>query len=85
MENKSLKFVDYKDKIIKALQDKHVSLGIQEPVTLVDGFFNQPVYKEFTGAFVIGGPTIPMIAVVGNNSGRIYFFALKALLPDLKI
>ena len=43
------------------------------------------MYKELTGAFVIGGPTIPMIAVVGNNSGRIYFFALKALLPDIEI
>lgn len=85
MENKSLKFTDYKDQIIKALNDKGVSLGIQEPVTLIDGFINQPMYKELTGAFVIGGPTIPMIAVVGNNSGRIYFFALKALLPDIKI
>ena len=85
MENKSLKFSDYKNQIIKALDDKKNFLGIQEPVSLIDAFINQPIYKEFTGAFVIGGPTIPMIAVVGNNSGRIYFFALKALLPDLKI
>lgn len=84
MENKFLKFSEYKDQITKALNNKGNSLGIQEPVTLIDGFINQPIYNELTGSFVIGGPTIPMIAVVGK-SGRIYFFALKALLPDLKI
>jgi len=84
MENKPLKFSEYKEQITKALNDKGNSLGIQEPVTLLDGFINQPIYNELTGSFVIGGPTIPMIAVVGK-SGRIYFFALKALLPDLKI
>ena len=85
MEDKSLKFSDYREKILEALKEKGPSLGIQESVTLIDGFINQPIYKELTGAFVIGGPTIPMVAVVGNKSGRIYFFALKALLPDLKI
>jgi len=84
MENKSLKFSEYKEQIIKSLNDKGSSLGIQEPVKLIDGFINQPVYNELTDSFVIGGPTIPMIAVVGN-SGRIYFFALKALLPDIKM
>jgi len=84
MENKSLKFSEYKEQIIKSLNDKGSSLGIQEPVKLIGGFINQPVYNELTDSFVIGGPTIPMIAVVGN-SGRIYFFALKALLPDIKM
>lgn len=85
MENKSLKFSEYKEQIINALNIKGGVLGIQEPVSLIDGFINQPIYNEFTGAFVIGGLAIPMVAVVGNNSGRIYFFALKALLPDLKL
>lgn len=85
MEKKTLKFSDYKDQIIKALQKRQTSLGIHEPVTLIDGFVNQPIQKELTGGFVFGGPTIPMIAVVGNNSGRIYFFALKILLPDIEL
>jgi len=85
MENKSLKFSEYKEQIIKALNEKKADLGIQEPVTLIDGFINQPIHNELTGAFVIGGPTIPIIAVIGNKSGRLYFFALKAILPDLKI
>lgn len=85
MEKKTLKFSDYKDQIIKVLQEKQTSLGIHEPVTLVDGFINQPIQKELSGGFVIGGPAIPMIAVVGNNSGRMYFFALKALLPNVEL
>ena len=80
-----IKFEDLKQQIIDALNDRQKQLNIHEPITLIDGFVNQPLQKEFTGGLVIGGPAIPMIAVVGSNSGRIYYFALKALLPDLKI
>jgi hypothetical protein len=80
-----IQFSDYKAKIIEALNVRGAKLGIDEPITLVEGFINQPLQMEFTGGLVIGGPAIPMVAVVGNNSGRIYHFALKALLPDIKI
>lgn len=79
----TIKFEDIKPKLLKAFEKRGASLDINEGVTLVNGFISQPIMKEVKGAFVIGGPTIPMIAVVGNNSGRIYFFALKALLPDI--
>lgn len=78
-----IKFPEYKQKIIDALNVRMPQLGIHEPITLVDGFVNQPLQNEFTGGLFIGGPAIPMIAVVGNNSGRIYYFALKALIPDI--
>jgi hypothetical protein len=85
MEQKEpIKFSDYKQQIIDTLNAKEAQLGISEPITLIEGFINQPLQKEFTGGLVIGGPAIPMIAVVGNNSGRIYYFALKALIPDIK-
>lgn len=79
-----LKFEEYKQKIIDALKAKG-NLGITEPVTLVDGFVNQPIQNELSGSFVLGGPAIPMIMLLGNNSGRIYHFALKAILPDIKL
>ncbi len=82
MNNKLLKFSDYKDVITKALAEKGKSLNLHGELTLVDGFINQPICKEMTGSIVLGGPTIPMIAVVENNNGRIHFFALKALLPN---
>lgn len=81
-----IKFSDYKQEIINALNSRRSSqLGIHEPITLIDGFINQPLQNEFTGGLVIGGTSIPMIAVVGSNSGRIYYFALKALLPNISI
>ncbi len=79
-----LKFEEYKQKIITALTIKG-NLGITEPTTLIDGFVNQPIQNELSGAFVVGGPAIPMIMLLGNNSGRIYYFALKAILPDIKL
>ncbi|ADG25270.1 TPA: hypothetical protein JBI72_01310 [Legionella pneumophila] len=81
----NIKFTDYREKIIQELNNKKVFLGINEPVSLIDGFINQPIQQELSGNIVIGGPTIPMVAVVGNNSGRIYYFALKALLPSIGI
>lgn len=80
-----LKFSDYKEELIKALNARVSDHGITEPTTLIDGFINQPLQTEFTGGFVVGGPAIPMVAVAGNKSGRIYYFALKALLPSIKL
>jgi len=37
------------------------------------------------GAFVIGGPTVPAVAVVGKSTGLIYTFALKVLIPDIQL
>jgi hypothetical protein len=86
MENKQqpkiTKFADIKDELIKKINGKITLLGLNEPVTLVDGFINQPISMELSGSFIIGGPTVPMIMIVGNNTGRVHFFALKAVWPD---
>ena len=83
---KNLKFKDYKDRIIDELKKKQNKLGIHEKIILLDGFFSQQVQHELSNNVIIGGlPTIPMIAVVGEDSGRIYFFAAKALLPDINM
>ena len=81
----NIKFPDYKEDILKALNEKSVENGIHEPNTLIEGFISQPLYNELTWGLVIWWPTIPMVAVVGNSSWRIYFFALKILLPKLDI
>ncbi len=79
----NIKFSDYKEKLLKALNDTD-NTGIIEKVKLMEGFINQPVYNELTGSFIVGGPTIPMVALIGD-SGRIYFYALKALLPEIEL
>ena len=81
----NLTFTEIRPRIIAALQTRQVYLAINEPITLIDGFFQQPIQNEISGNMIIGGPAIPMIMVVGNNSGRLYYFALKHLLPDLNI
>lgn len=52
--------------------------------TLLDGFIMQPLQKELPGV-IIGGPAIPLVAVLGNTSGTMYYFPLKILLPNLEI
>jgi hypothetical protein len=80
-QKKIVKFESVKEEILDAL--KRRSIKITEPVTLLDGFINEPFGKELSDSFVIGGPTIPMIVLIGDDSGQIYFFALKAILPNI--
>ncbi len=82
----TVKFEKVKDKLVGAIDERKSFLGFTEPegLTLVDGFFNSPFQKEMSSSFVIGGPSLPMIAVVGNKTGRVYFFAVKALMPDVE-
>ena len=52
---------------------------------IIDGFSNT-VLQEKVGpkvGLVIGGTTVPCVLVLGHTSGRIYSFALLALLPYL--
>ena len=82
----AIKFEDYKQRLTDAIQAKLREAPIlgENGFTLVEGFIMQPINKELSGAMILGGPTIPLVAVVGNTSGRMYYFAVKALLPDLK-
>ncbi|MEI6375741.1 MAG: hypothetical protein WCO97_00935 [bacterium] len=90
MENnqpKIIKFSEIKERLVQALNLKlsQNKLSVNEKVTIVDGFVNQPLSMELSGAFVIGGPAVPLIMLVGNDSGRVYYFALKAILPDVQL
>ena len=80
-----IKFEEYKQRITNAIQTKLQASPIQgeNGFTLVDGFIMQPINNELSGVFILGGPLIPLVAVIGNTSGRMYYFAVKALLPDL--
>ncbi|MCX6808919.1 MAG: hypothetical protein NTW50_04650 [Candidatus Berkelbacteria bacterium] len=82
-----IKFEDYKQRISDAVQRKLQSAPIagENGFTLIEGFVMQPLSNEVSGNIVIGGPTIPMVAIVGNTSGRIYYFALKLLLPEVGV
>ncbi|HLD31318.1 MAG TPA: hypothetical protein VJB37_00250 [Patescibacteria group bacterium] len=76
-----IKFSDYKQRITDTIQARLQVAPIagENGFTLVEGFIMQPLSNEVSGNIVIGGPTIPLVAIVGNTSGRMYYFALKAL------
>lgn len=84
-----IKFDEYKPKIVKALEkivSKNQAARInRHEICLIDGFFNYPIQEEIAGEIIIGGITVPMIALVDEKTGRMYFYALKILLPDIDI
>lgn len=82
-QKKKITFDDIKSDVLFALQDKAKNLG--EPVSLIEGFISGPFSTELSNSTVLGGPTIPMVMLVGDESGRLYFFALKALLNNIEI
>lgn len=80
---KKLKFEDVRDQIIEALQERSDAIGIKEPLILENGFFNDPLRGKIENAPIIGGDYwIPMVVLIGENSGRVYLFSLKELLKD---
>jgi hypothetical protein len=83
----TIKFESLKEQIQKAIE-----LRIQQGVIsdtsgfiLIDGFINMPFQKELGNSFVVGGPTIPSVAVVGKSTGIVYTFALKVLIPGIQL
>lgn len=83
----TINFEEYKVKVQQAieLRIKNGILSDPEGFIIIDGFVNIQFQKEMGGAFVIGGPTIPAVAIVGKSSGLVFTFALKALIPEIQI
>ena len=74
---------EQKKEIVDALQAR----GADSPCprcgnknfTLIDGFFNQSLQNELTGAFIIGGISVPSVGVVCNRCGFIAHHSLGIL------
>lgn len=84
----SVKFSDIKDDLQKALQERLKNTSMpdeREGFALIEGFMTLPLQGEISGGMIIGGPSIPMVGIVGKTSGRVYTYALKAILPDIQI
>ncbi len=54
----NIKFTDYREKIIQELNNKKVFLGINEPVSLIDGFINQPIQQELSALSHLRGQSL---------------------------
>jgi hypothetical protein len=83
-DQKPTKFSDLEPRILAALQQKGNTLGLtEEPMDIVG--MTSIMMQDDLGTYQIGGKSIPAVVVVGHNTGRVYQFAIKALLPDVDI
>jgi ribosomal protein S27AE len=73
---------EQKDKIIKALVERGAKLPCprcgNDTFTLLDGYFNEIIQSEPKG-IVLGGRTVPSIAVACNRCGFLSQHALGVL------
>ena len=72
-----------KDEIIRKLRERGVSGGCPmckgTSFAIADGFFNHSVHGELSSGFIVGGPSIPTIAVICTNCGFTSQHALGVL------
>ena len=80
-----MKFKDYKKEIVEELKDRLNKIPLQEKATLIEWFFYPHICDKYTSVISLWWPTVPMVGVVWDESGRVYFYALKALLSNLEI
>jgi hypothetical protein len=72
-----------KKRIVEKLKEKgvqgHCPMCNNTNFVLMDGYFSHPLQGNPSSGFVIGGPTIPSIAVVCSNCGFMSNHAVGAL------
>lgn len=77
-------FKKYQDKILAAVQkleDSKYFDAQDKNLTLVNAFVPIPVQGSL--GFRVLEANLPSIAVISEDTGRIYYFALKVLVPDV--
>ena len=65
-----LKFENIKNDVLAALNK--IEIDVNESLTLLEGFVNTPFASDLALVRPHDGPSIPMIALLGNKSGRIH-------------
>jgi ribosomal protein S27AE len=72
-----------KQKVIEELEQRGANLPCPRcgnpKFILMDGFLNNPIQNELTGALMFGGPTVPSIVTVCSKCGFMAQHALGAL------
>jgi hypothetical protein len=72
-------FQTHKNEIFKALTEKGKLVGNW---SILDFFVNQPIQKEISGNVIIGGPSLPLVVVMNQDTGEVKYFSLKFLLGN---
>jgi hypothetical protein len=81
------KFEDYQKKLLEAFNKKNILCPQckKDNYALLPGFINQPIQKELMAGLVIGGQGIPLVAFICLECGRVDYYAVKILLPEIEI
>lgn len=85
---KEYKYDELRPRIIKALKkldDKYKMFGDDQKLIVVNSFLRIPLQDSIGGIVSGGESNLPAVALVDKDTGQIYYFALKALLPDLEL
>ncbi len=87
MKFEQVKFSDIQDRVQAELKKKLKDTPIpnEDGFAIIKGFMKFYLHKEISKDITTAVATLPMVAIVGNTSGRIYTYALKAILPDIEI
>jgi len=81
--DKHVKWEDIKGEVLQILRKKS---GLTAPnITLVDGFVSINFSQDVPIKTIFDRTTIPMVAIINDDTGQIYIYALKALMKDLDI
>ena len=73
-----MKFEDVREKVLEKLNSAEFRSSVGEELMLANGFVNQSLASA-EGEIVIGGSVLPMVMAIGKNTGKVHFFAFKAL------
>ena len=78
-----LKFIELRPKILKALEEKKRYLLEEDGFLLIDGFVYYRIMQEIPFDTNTSTHALPMVALVGEKTGRVYTFSLQDILPEL--
>lgn len=88
-------FSNLKEEILKGLSRNKIKcvnqtgtellISEQHKLTIIDSFVNQPIQESLNGNIIIGGPTLPLVVIVCEKCGNVQYYALRKLVPSVKL
>jgi len=78
-----LKFVELREKILKALEEKKKHLLDEDGFLLIEGFVYYRIMQEIPFDTNTSTKALPMVVLIGSKTGRVYTFSLQDILPEL--
>jgi len=76
-------YKDIKEELREVIINKKIT-DINEPVSICEGIATMDFRPYLYNTALWGGGDIPMVILVGTETGKLYFFSLYILLPHLK-